>query len=251
MSRRWWVLEELEGWDKKRMHDSISKLLRVQDLDSQILFMREAVRVRPTELNDDRQKLERAQGLVKTHQEKIKSRRMAAAQREVDVKPFDEEITKMRIALNQTKSNDEYSVIRDSIERKTEEQGKAEEEVLEILAEIDGLQEQLKGLETEEQSVKRACDRKSAEVGELVKGLEEQVAPLEAARRERVDGVDPEHLRLYERVLDRHRNHAIAPVEDGICRGCHMRVTPQNINRLMLSDLVQCTQCTRFLYLPD
>ena len=145
MSRRWWVLEELEGWDKKRMHDSISKLLRVQDLDSQILFMREAVRVRPTELNDDRQKLERAQGLVKTHQEKIKSRRMAAAQREVDVKPFDEEITKMRIALNQTKSNDEYSVIRDSIERKTEEQGKAEEEVLEILAEIDGLQEQLKG----------------------------------------------------------------------------------------------------------
>ncbi|MCH2373122.1 MAG: hypothetical protein MK538_03000 [Planctomycetes bacterium] len=231
------------------MHDSISKLLRVQDLDSQILFMREAFRVRPSELDDDRQKLSRAQEAVTVMAGKIKGRRMAADQRELDVKKFDEEITKFRVALNQTKSNAEYSVMRDSIERQTEDRGKAEEEVLEILAEIDVLQDELRESESYEAAVRKSFDRKSAEISELIKGLEEQVNALEEDRRGRVEGVDPEHLRLYERVLERHRNHAIAPVEDGVCRGCNMRVTPQNINRLMLSYLVQCTQCTRFLYL--
>lgn len=233
------------------MHPSIEKLLRVQDVDSQILFLREAIRVRPQELEDERQKVLRANEAVQSLEGRIKKARMAADQRELDVKKFDEDVGKLKVALNTSKSNAEYSVIRDQIEKQSELRGVAEEDVLVSLSEIDALETELKEIVVQQQAIDKSFGRRKHEMDELIQGIELQVAELEKDRAEKVAGIDVEHLRMYQRVLDRHRNYALAQTEDGICRGCNMRVTPQNVNLLMLNEIVVCTQCARFLYLAD
>ncbi len=231
------------------MHASIEKLLRVQDVDSQILFMREAMRVRPQELNDDRVKVDQAKSAVAALQSRIKSARMAADARELDIRKFDDEITKLTVALNQAKSNDEYSVIRDGIERQKEMRGGAEEDVLLQLQEIDRLEEDRKVLESNLEELAKTLERKERELEELLGGLRAQLDELETQRSGLVDGVDSEHLGLYDRVLDRHQNFAIARVEGQICKGCNMRLTPQEVNLLLQDTFVQCRNCSRLLCL--
>ncbi len=88
-------------------------------------------------------------------------------------------------------------------------------------------------------------------MNELLERLEGQLQELRGRRVGLIVGVDPEHLGLYQRVLDRRRNFAIARVEGQICQGCYMRLTPQNVNLLMQAMFVQCSNCTRLLYLGE
>ena len=232
-------------------HTSVEKLLLVQDVDSQIIFLEEAKRVRPQELSEDRQRVVRAEEGVEGVHRKIKALRMDVDRRELDVKKFDEEIAKLTVALNQTRSNSEYGVVRDQVERQKEKRGETEEDVLEILMELDRVQAVKAEEEKRLESTKGSFGRKEAQMNELLESLESQLRELRERREGLIDGVDPEHLGLYERVLNRRRNFAIARVEGQICQGCHMRLTPQNVNLLMQAMFVQCSNCTRLLYLDD
>ena len=233
------------------MHPSVEKLLRVQDVDSQILFLEEAKRVRPQQLNEDRQKVVQAEESVESVVLKIKRLRMDADGRELDIKGLDDEIGKLTLALNQSRSNQDYAVIRDKIERRKETRDQAEEEVLAKLTEVDKLQAEKEEQEKRVEAARKSFDRKEAEMAELVQGLERQLKDLQERRRGLIDGVNPEHLMLYDRVLSLRRNFAIARVEGQICQGCHMRLTPQNVNLLMQAMFVQCSNCTRLLYLDE
>lgn len=233
------------------MHPSIERLLRVQDVDSQIIFLEEARRLRPQELNEDRQKVRQAEESVEAVDRQIKALRMDVDRRELDVRNFDQEIEKLTIALNQARSNDEYSVLRDQIERQKEKRGETEEAVLEVLTELDRLDERKSEEEKRLEEGRRSFNRKEAEMKELLEGLERQLADLRERRVGLTEGVDPEHLGLYERVLDRRRDFAIARVDGRICQGCYMRLTPQNVNLLMQGMFVQCSNCTRLLYLDE
>ena len=87
------------------MHPSIEQLLKVQEVDSEMLFIKESLRLRPGELDDDRRKV------LETHRElealasRIQDLRVESDRREIDVRKADEDIEKFNIALNQAKTN--------------------------------------------------------------------------------------------------------------------------------------------------
>jgi predicted nucleic acid-binding Zn-ribbon protein len=72
---------------------------------------------------------------------------------------------------------------------------------------------------------------------------------MEAKRNGLASEVDRDHLKVYERVLARHNNFAIARVEDKVCQGCFISVTAQDVNLLMQGKFVQCKSCSRILFL--
>ena len=57
-------------------------------------------------------------------------------------------------------------------------------------------------------------------------------------------------LLLYDRVLSRHKDFALARLEHQVCQGCFMSITPQTLNTILLGrELCQCRNCLRILYL--
>ena len=231
------------------MHPSISQLLRVQDVDSETIFIRESLRMRPLELEDDRRKLQGARQELEAIVGDIKRTKMDADRREVDVKKFDAEIEKLRVALNQAKSNQEYTVFKEQIKKLEEGRGKAEEEVIEKLTELDALELGRKAQAQKIADEEKTFRRREAEVEEVLKGLRGQLEGLEKRRADLLDGIDREHLKIYERVLARHNNFAIARVEGQICHGCFISVTSQEVNLLLQDQFLQCKSCSRLLYL--
>ena len=231
------------------MNPSIEQLLHVQGVDSEMIFIRESLRRRPLELDDDRRKLENARKHLEGAQAQIKRFKMDADRGELEVKRLDAEIEKLTVALNQAKSNQEYTIIKEQIRRQSEGRGTAEEQVLEKLSEIDALEAERKERTEDVKREEASFRNKEAEMKQVLDGLETQLAKLEERREGLIEGIDREHLKIYDRVLARHNNFAIARVEGQICQGCYMTVTSQEINLLLQGQFLQCKSCSRLLYL--
>ena len=232
------------------MNSTIEQLLKVQEVDSEIHLVKESLRLRPLELEDDRRRVRETQRALDALDAQIKQLRLESESREMDVRKADQEIEKYNIALNQAKSNQEYSVLKEQIRRQEEQRGKAEEEVLDILTRIDQLDAERKELRSRLAGEEKTLQKRTGEVEQIVSGLQGKLAELNAQREEHAAEIDRDHLKIYERVLARHDNFAIARVEDQVCQGCYISVTAQEVNLLMQGQFVQCRSCSRLLYLP-
>jgi len=231
------------------MHPSVEALLKVQEVDSEIIFLRESLRLRPRELEDDRKKVAETQRALDACVAQSKHAKMESDQREMDVKKADSEITKLQVALNQTKSNQEYAVFKEQIKRQEDLRGKAEEDVIQKLEDIDGLEARRRVLVEKLEVEQKALQKKESEVAGAVQGMQAQLTDLEAQRASLLGGIDKEHLKTYERVLSRHSNFAIARVDGQTCQGCFISVTVQEVNLLMQGQFIQCKSCSRILCL--
>ena len=231
------------------MHPSIEKLLKVQEADSQLIFLRSAIRSRPLELADEAKRLEGAEARVAAIDGRIKELKLLIDQKELEIRTFDQEIEKISVAQNTAKTNEEYTIFKEQIKRQQGLRDETEEDVLQRLSEVDELTAQRGEFQGELDHVQAAYDRKAREVTEIVEGMTEQVEGLQAEREKLIAGVEKDHLLIYDRVLARHNNFAIALVDGQICQGCHMAVTHQQINELMDNGILQCKSCSRLLYL--
>jgi predicted nucleic acid-binding Zn-ribbon protein len=232
------------------MHASIERLLQVQEVDSQVIFLRQAIRSRPQEIGDELRKLREAKDLLEGIVHQAKQLRMQSDRRELDIKSFDAEISKLNVALNQAKSNTEYTILREQIKKQEGLRGEAEEDAFAKLTELDDVLKRQKALEERVAVAEKAYRKKEAEIQEVVSGLSGQLEALQASRGKLLEGIDPKHLQIYEKVLAHYNDFAVARVEAQVCPGCHMSVTQQEVNLLMQGELLQCKHCTRLLYLP-
>lgn len=233
------------------MNPSIEKLLKLQEVDSESFLLEESRRVRPLELEDDRKKVAEARKALEDVAAEIKRLKIESDRGELDVRRADAEIEKYRIALNQTKSNQEYTILKEQIRRQEELRGAAEEEVLGKLTRIDVLEAERKTLAERLAADEENLRRRTAEVAEIVRGIERQLARLAEERKRLAADIDKDHLAIYERILARHRNFALAKVEGQICQGCYISVTTQDVNLLLQGQFVQCRSCSRLLYLES
>jgi hypothetical protein len=232
------------------MNPSVEQLLKVQEVDSQMIFLRESMRLRPRELEDDRRKVTAAKAAAEAVAAQIKSLKVESDRREIDVRKADSEIEKLTVALNQAKSNQEYTILKEQIKRQEDLRGQAEEEVLEKLTHIDTLEARRKELSQSLVQAEGALKKKQAEVDELMAGIKKELESLAKARQELIAGVEAENLRIYDRILERHNNFAVARVDGQVCQGCYMAVTTQEVNLLLQGQFLQCKSCSRILYLP-
>jgi predicted nucleic acid-binding Zn-ribbon protein len=232
------------------MHDSLKALQELQRIDTELIFLREGRRVRPLELESDRRKLEEKKRVVDVVGQEIKKLKLECDRRELDLKKNEADITKLQIALNQAKSNQEYQILKDQIARLNEQNSKIEEEVLKKLGEVEGLDRAKKDAEGDLKVVQGEYKEKEKELQEIVQGLDQQLADLTARRDAAAKDVPSDHLLLYERVLTRHRDSALARIENQVCQGCFMSIPPQTINQILLGrELSQCKNCLRILYM--
>jgi predicted nucleic acid-binding Zn-ribbon protein len=232
------------------MHPSVERLLAVQKHDREIRFLRDAMRLRPQELEDDRRKVASARELVRAADETIKRCRIEIDHGELEIRQCEAEIEKATVALNSAKTNQEYSIFKDQISRRGDARGAIEERVLEALTRLDQLNAERAQVLAHLEGQERAFARKEAEVGALVSSMSGQVEELLGKRAVAATGIDPDHLEMYDRILAHLQDLAIVQVRDDVCQGCHMSVTKQDRMTILIGEsLVSCRSCGRLLFI--
>ncbi len=170
----------------------------------------------------------------------------------LEIKSAEDQIAKLEGQRNTAKSNKEYEIFTKEINAAKDKMGKVEDEVLAKLERIDGLVAEEKSGELKTKDAAASLEAARKDVEETAKEFSSEEAELEQKRGEVAAKVEPDDLRLYDRILQMRKHSAVSAVMAGTCRACARRLTPQLENLVMMGkELVQCMSCSRILYIDD
>ena len=125
---------------------------------------------------------------------------------------------------------------------------RVDDELLERMVEREDLETKITGGEAQ---LRDANDRLSqirgaagTELEDIERGLVERAGEREALLPE----FDEELLRMYEELRRSKRGVGVAALVDGVCQGCHQKLSPMYIDRLKRAgDIWRCEYCRRIL----
>ena len=232
------------------MNDQLRSLLNLQGVDSELYVMLDLRERRPREMEREFARLRAVEAAVEDCAERIQQTKMEADKGELELKDNQAEVEKLQIALNRAKSNDEYQVLKAQIERLGETRDEIEETTLETLTGLDRLEEERTSAKQNVEVIKAEVAAKAVELEGYLEEVDGRIEKLGESRKVAVAGMNGDAMEIYNRVLGRYRESAIVAVEGNVCQGCHMGVTKQSLNLLMMGqEIVQCMQCMRILYI--
>ncbi len=81
--------------------------------------------------------------------------------------------------------------------------------------------------------------------------LKDEIAKLQAARAEKAAPVAKDLLSIYNRLLTKADTVPFVPVTQGSCGNCHLKMTPQTVNRARKGELAFCDNCGYLVYFKE
>jgi predicted nucleic acid-binding Zn-ribbon protein len=134
----------------------------------------------------------------------------------------------------------------EGLEKKIRAFEDSEIEIMERMEEAKNfIRERESELKRGEGQVKAHLEALEKRLGEIQAELKE----LAAERSKLTEGVDPDWISRYERLLAHTGDFALVAVENGGCGGCHMKLPPQVAHDARKGDsMVSCPYCGRLLY---
>lgn len=184
-------------------------------------------------------------------QEVVKQTRLAADQKQLDLKVSENKIADWKDKLNSCSSNKEYQTLLEQIAAAEMAGSVLADEILEALEKIDQLEVTVvaaeKLLDTGKNELDKCRDTVVKEASLIRGDIERLEAELAAAERELPSDFKVDYLR----VIRNKGADGMAEVDDRVCQGCGQQITLNLQNNLMLSKPVFCTACGCLLYLRE
>ncbi len=157
--------------------------------------------------------------------------------------------TDKRMRMNRIKNVKELQALQREIDQIRQANGEAEEELLNMMVEIDGLKGEIKA----NQEILLAAQQdwqQNQEALETQRAAIDQAVDKASIRRQRIaEEIDASLMSRYELIFSRRGGNAVVEATGGICQGCYMNIPPQLWNEIIRSEKVNlCPSCQRILH---
>ena len=186
-----------------------------------------------------------------TAHDDVKKAKVAADQKQLQLKTAEAKIRDLQGKLNACKTNREYQTLTEQIAADTMASKVLEDEILEALERVDALKPMVPAAEAELAAAKKLLDEAKALVAAETGRLEGEVrrvrAELETVERDLPDDVREK----YARIVKQKGADGMAPLDGQSCGGCFQQITGNMVSDLMLGKIVACRSCGRLLYVPE
>ncbi|MBL9080705.1 MAG: hypothetical protein JNK76_02810 [Planctomycetales bacterium] len=231
---------------------------------SYAVVLRELHRIH-IQLSDLRERLERGPRQIKAHETNVaradaevtrikneqKAAKMAADQKQLQLKTIEGKLIDLRVKLNQSKSNREYQALKDQIAADEMAGSVLQDEILEAMEKVDEFKKTVSDAEAVHAKAKEEMARVQAGIRDQQGLLDSDVKRLEAELKESERGL-PEDLRdTYNRMVRSKGADGMAQVDGEHCGGCYQTITANTMSSLMMDKIILCQVCGRLLYLPE
>lgn len=232
--------------------NDLEVLKKVQEVDAELYMAVEQLKLIPHqiaalrgELASEKSHLIELENVLKKLLLKQKEKEGELAQKEMNVKKFDGQ-------LSQVKTNKEYTTLQQEIASLKADNSLLEEDVIRILDEIEAAQEEVQ----KEKSRLKECEQKCQSVEYEVKAKEKNLIEIRDRLQKQKEGIviqlQPDVRELYERILAKKEGRALVKMQGQVCSACQMQLRPQMVNEVYLKEkLVVCESCARILYTDE
>jgi hypothetical protein len=226
------------------------RLKSIQEVDLEIRKLRKEESRWPAILSSRGKEVDAKRRKAQEAEEAHKTFRRETDRLDLDLKSIEEAARNLQIQMNTAKTNKEYSAFVNEIAHKKAEAAVVEENLLkhmdrleEMAREIAAAKAALDAGNKEQEKIARQAEAERKEIDSEIRELLEK-------RTERIREVPADILQQYERIAGGRNGTGIAAVSDGVCQGCFINLTAQEINLLMQeAKIVNCRNCSRILFM--
>ena len=242
------------------MGNRLEALLRLQAIERQLAEVRERLRIRKSGVISQQQRLEQLQEEFEALHEKAMTRRKDGDMLDLGLKEKEEHVSKLRTALNSTRTNKEYATILTQINTLKADNAKVEEEALRVMQEADEITAEGKNVQGQIHQAQQNLEEVKRVSQEEITRLNGMLAELSVRRAEAAEGISLDDLAIFNRIAETYDGQAMAPIEvhgkkppyDYMCGGCYMALNAEHANALHTRDEIRtCDNCSRILYLAS
>jgi predicted nucleic acid-binding Zn-ribbon protein len=235
------------------MGDSHEWLLGLQQLDEQMEEARDRVRRFGPELEELEAPVQVAQQEVDALRQRVtemraESRRLerGADDKRAQLRKYQDRLERVRNAREEAAARTEIDLVRRAVEAD-------ENDALDLMDQVKRQELKLDELEKKLAQLKAETTPRREELERSRNEAQSQLEILEAERREHVAGMNPQTVRLYERVrAGRTRVTLARLMPDGACGHCFSMIPIQEQRQVRQQDaLHRCEACGVILYADD
>ena len=157
--------------------------------------------------------------------------------------------TDKRMRMNRIKNVKELQALQREIDQIRQANGEAEEELLTMMIEIDGVKAEIKAKQESLLAAQQDWQQKKEALQAQISEIDQAIDKASIRRQSIAAEIAVDLMSRYELILSRRGGTAVVEVTGGICQGCYMNIPPQLWNELIRSEKVNlCPSCQRIVY---
>lgn len=234
------------------MLPDLQQLLVIQDRDQRIKELNADLERLPLEEDNAKLRLSDDTKAVADAKVTIQENDVAIKALELDIETRRDSIAKLKVQQFETRKNEEYQALGTEVERYQGEIDGLETSELELMEKADELKAALAEAEAGLARTQEVVNTELGDIDERRKVCAAQLSETEEDRKKLGEAIDADLLDEFERIFKSKRDRAIAPLENGVCQGCHMKVTPATaVDVRAEKSIAHCDQCGLMLYNGD
>lgn len=137
--------------------------------------------------------------------------------------------------------------LRREVEMLDRKRGEAEDKVLELMEQRERQDAAAAELQTKVDAARDAKESIETVIKQAWGVIDSKLATLESRKAAIVPLIVPELIELYEELRRTKEGVAVGAIHEGVCGGCHLKLTTSEANEAQRSDPPRCIHCRRIL----
>jgi uncharacterized protein len=231
------------------MLPDLKLVIRLQEIDKRLLDYAREIASLPKHVAEIEKKLVSHQRKLEADRAALLANQKERKKCEGDIQIQEQKISKLKDQMSGAKTNDQFRAFQHEIDFCTKEIRKSEDRILELMAESDPLDKNVKATEADLKTEKALVEAEKQQARERTAADQKASHELETERASIVASIKPANYQRYERARKARKGIAVAEVVGGRCSVCNITLRLQYFQDLKRSEeIMVCESCQRILY---
>ncbi len=234
------------------MLDEVRALLILQNRDRRLMALAKDLEKLPQDEARAKTKLAGDEAAVTRAHDALLDCELRLKRLELDAGTRKTTIARLKIQQFETRKNEEYQALGHEIVRYEKEVDELETRELELMEEMDSLRAAQKAAEAALAHTRTLVEEDLTSIQQRHDRMEAERAEVMTERATLAAKVPEEIMPLYERLMKSKAGMALAPMSEGKCQGCHMKLIPSTVVAAQnAKEIARCEDCGRILYVEE
>jgi len=225
------------------------QLYKLQQVDTELQRRQQELKEVEDRLRDDKA-LIAAESEIAAQKGQLEDAKKKQKDSEWELEDLQEKVRKIdsKLYSGTTKDSKELVNLEKEVKSLKSQIRPKEDALLVLMSQVEEIESKVRITAEQIERLKREWDQRQETLGQRKSEVETVLTKLRGDRNILEQQIDPEAINTYER-LRLTSGQSVVKVERGKCQGCHITVPTSQWQKAKAGDLIQCTSCSKILYL--